>query len=171
MGHTLDFGCCIKRHVACARIAAYASLFVLAEIDVSGKFAHDFEITPAHTVAAQRGNSLQGRSQLNRPQINVKAKLLPQAQQASLRTLFQRQRVPSGSADRAQQYRVGRTAPGESFFRKRRAATVDRHSTKRELAKFEVVPERGSAITQQLHRCASHFRANTIARQYSNTFP
>src|ERR1700722_17809421 len=85
--HALDFSCGIAGNIACARTFSYAAVFVLAEINISRKFAHNFEIASVDSLAPQRRNSLQRWTQLNRPQVDVQTKLFAQTEQTRLRAL------------------------------------------------------------------------------------
>ena len=78
---------------------------------------------------------------MNRPQIDVEAERLPQAEQTSFGALFQRQRIPLRAANRTQQNRFGRASSGERFGGKRSAEAVNRDAAKSELAELKLVFE------------------------------
>src|ERR1700693_3586396 len=146
--HALDFSRCVAGNVACARVFSFATVLVLPEINISRKFAHDFKIALVDSLLPQRRNSLQRWTQLDTPQVDVQTKLFAQAQQTSLRTLIQWQRVPLRPANRAKKNRVRRAASRESLIGKRHTPSIDGSSPKSQFVKFEFVLESGSAVAQ-----------------------
>src|SRR5271156_746980 len=139
---------------------------MFAKINITRKFANNFEITIVNALAPQRGNSAQRRTQPDRPQINVQAQRLAQAQQASFRPLVERQAVPLWSADRSEQNCVAPAAARQRLGRQRRAKTLDGGSAKSKFAKFKFMFERFRTVSQYLYRGMRHFRPDSVARQY-----
>src|SRR5271156_2860296 len=131
---------------------------MFAKINITRKFANNFEITIVNALAPQRRNAAQRRTQPDGPQINVQAKRLAQAQQASFRALIERRAVPLRSTDCAEQNRISRTAAGQRVGGQRRAKTLDGGSAKGQFAKFEFVLERLRAVFQDLYRGMRDFR-------------
>src|SRR5271155_264376 len=114
---------------------------MFAKINITRKFANNFEITIVNALAPQRRNAAQRRTQPDGPQINVQAQRLAQAQQASFWALIESQAVPLRSTDCAEQNRISRTAAGQRFGRQRRAKTFDRGSAKRQFPEFKFMFE------------------------------
>src|SRR6185437_1292836 len=78
--------------------------------------------------------------------------------------------LPFWSADSAEQDRVGGLATRERFRRQRFAATVNRDAAKRELTKFEVVPECRRAVGEDRNRGVRHFGTDSVSGNYCDGF-
>ena len=98
-------------------MAVVAMEFVGAEVDVAREFANDFEIASGDAVRTKRRNSLEGVAQTDRAKIDVEAEFFSQGEQAAFGAIRERERVPLGASDGAEQNRIGFAAFRERGWR------------------------------------------------------
>jgi GNAT superfamily N-acetyltransferase len=97
---------------------------MLAEVNVSGEFAHKIDVDFASAVGSQRRKSAERHMQINRAQVDEQPKRLAQRQQAGFGTLRERHRVPLGSANGSEEDGVGGAASCERFRRQGIGSTL-----------------------------------------------
>ena len=124
---------------------------MLAEINISGEFAHKIDVHVARAVRPQRRKAPERRVQINRAEVDVQPECLAQRQQAGFRTLGEGHRIPLGSANCSEQNGVGGPASRERFRRQGFARRVDGASAERE---FGEVGIRGQTPRRILSRRA-----------------
>ena len=141
-----------------------------AKINIAGQLADNFEVTIGDAVAPQRRNPSKGGAQTNGSKVDEKAEFLANFEQARFGAILEWQRIPLGSADRAEKDGVGSAAACQGFVGKRNTETVDRRAAKGKFAKFEFVLETFGAVFEDLNRGAGDFRADAVALQYRDRF-
>ena len=129
--------------------------------DAAGELADDEQVGADDPLLAQRAGADQGRAGLYWAQVGEEAHPLAQAEQALLRARgVGIRRVPFGSADRAQQDRVGIAAGREGLVREGGAVLVDRAAAHQPLVELELAErlEQGACGADDL-------RADPVAGQ------
>ena len=90
--------------------------------------------TPASFSGFSGDSDHQLRVHLDRAQVGKHTQPFAQLQQPLLRAHLGRRVIPLGTADRAQQHRIGRLAGRQGFIGQRRAIQVDRAAADQMLA-------------------------------------
>src|SRR6185436_4782857 len=134
-GDALDLG----DRVLAGVVGGVAIAAGVAEVDAAGQLADDEQVGSDDHVGAQRTGADQRRAWPHRPQVRVEAHPLAQAEQTLLGAgRIRVRRVPFGTADRTEQYRVGAAAGLQHRVGERRTVGVDRAAAHQLLAELEL---------------------------------
>ena len=134
-GDPLDFGGVVLAGV----VGGVAVAAGVAEVDAAGELADDQQVGAGDPLLAQRAGADQGRARPDRAQVGVEAHPLAQAEQA----LLGARRVgvggvPFGTADGAEQDRVGGLAGLQHLVGEGDAVRVDRAAAHQALVELEL---------------------------------
>ena len=134
-GDALDFGGVVLAGVE-GGVAVAAGL---AEVDAAGELADDQQVGAGDALLAQRAGAHQRRARADRAQVGVEAHPLAEAEQALLGArVVGVGRVPFGTADRAEQDRVGGLAGVQHLVGEGDAVGVDRAAAHEALVVVEL---------------------------------
>ena len=131
----------------------------VAEVDAAGQLADDQQVGAGDPLLAQRAGADQGRAGPDRAQVGVEAHALAQAEQALLGARRVRVGgVPLGTADGAEQDRVGGPAGLQHLVGEGGAVGVDRGAAHQPLVELELAER-----LQQLLRGGDDLGADPVA--------
>ena len=140
---------------------------VFSEIDTAGELTHEHQVHAVEDFGLERRRVTKCGMQLDGPQVGVETELLADAQQALLGPDLGRW-TPLGTADGAQQHRVGCETGIERLLRKRIAGEVDGSAAERRGIHPEIVAELLRHAFQHAHALGSDFGADSVARDDGN---
>ncbi len=152
------------RHRIFAQVGgAVGGAGLLAEIDAAGQFAEDDQIDAFDDLLLQRRTVRHHWRDLQRPQIGEQAHGLADRQQAFLGPALAA--VPFGTADGAQQDRVGGDAGGAGRLWQGLARLVDGGAADQMFGEVEAVAIEVADHRQDVARGARHLRSDAVAGQ------
>ena len=122
---------------------------------------------PGHDFRLEGGGVGEFRVQDGRTQVGEEVELLADAQQAAFGALVAGQRIPLGTADGAEEHRVGRPGEGAGGFRERRAGGIHGAAAEQAVLDLEgqTVPAQGVEHAQGL---LHDFGTDAVTRQNKN---
>ena len=149
---------------------------VLSEVYAACEFAYDKQVNAvvaiiaAHDFRTEGTCALQGFPHLCRSQIAEKAKFGTYAEQSPFRAVFPRQRIPLRSADRAEQYGIGRFARGKRLCWQTFSGGIVGTSAYEPLVNFEFMSKPVPNRVQYLDCLAHDFRPHAVSGDNCNAF-
>ncbi len=160
--HPLDFRHAVDFGIVGA--VAVALLLTGTKVDAAGQLADEQQIDAFEQIGAQRRVLRQRRIGFDRAQVGEQLKVLADFEQSLLRANCRRRVIPLGTADRAQQNRVGLLGGAQRLIGQRRAGLVDGDSADQRVFEAEFVPVLRGDFLQHGNRRRRHLNADAVAR-------
>ena len=114
-----------ERVIGLPAVRAFVGLATLAEVETAGQLPDDEHVHALDQVAPERRGVDERGLRRDRPQVREQPEALAQAQERLLGTHAGGGRVPPGTADRAEEHRVGRLAQGQVLVTQGHPVRVD----------------------------------------------